>query len=249
MKSTWRSSVYAVLVAQNVTEVLAFATLEQKTAWVWTKQIHIKTHNFESLLTWIVRHVKVTEYQMVLEEMPCGPGKVVHCENPTEEVGRLETRLRTKKWFGFAEVDIRVPKELWEKSRRIYTVLQQLCSDGDDSKAHESVSETNQTIHINNQKALWTVNREEDFYMPRYWNGISSMVSRQRRCKISTWFVHEVTENWHRGDEDPDRALLAFKLLGNSAPEELLEAKERQTRMIYTKDQHVVDKAKRVMDS
>ena len=55
---------YAVLVAQNVTEVLAFATLEQKTAWALTKQIRIKTHNFESLLTCIVRHVQVTEYQM-----------------------------------------------------------------------------------------------------------------------------------------------------------------------------------------
>jgi len=64
VKSTLRSSVYAVLVAQNVTGVLAFATLEQKTALAWTKQIHVKTHNFESLLTWIVRHFKITEYQM-----------------------------------------------------------------------------------------------------------------------------------------------------------------------------------------
>ena len=142
------------------------------------------------------------------------------------------------------------PKGAEGKIRRIPTsVLQQLCSDRDDSEAHESVSETNQTIQITNQKALWTVHREEDCYMPRSWNGVSSMVSRPRRCKIFTWFVDEVTENWRRGDEDPDRALPAFKLLGNSAPRKLLEAKERQTRMIYTKDQHVVDKAKRVMDS
>ena len=38
---------------------------------------------------------------------------------------------------------------------------------------------------------------------------------------------------------DPDKALLAevFKLLGNSAYSRLIEAVERQIRVIYTKDQ------------
>ena len=38
-----------------------------------------------------------------------------------------------------------------------------------------------------------------------------------------------------------------FKLVGNSAYGKLIEAKERQTRVIYTRDQCVVDKAKRRM--
>ena len=65
--------------------------------------------------------------------------------------------------------------------------------------------------------------------------------------KIFNWFVDKVTENRRKGDEHPDIALLAevFKLLGNSAYGKLIEAKERQTRVIYTKDQSVVDKAKR----
>ena len=51
-----------------------------------------------------------------------------------------------------------------------------------------------------------------------------------------------MTENRHRGGEDPDIAFLAdvLKLLGNSAYGKLIEVKERQTRVIYTKDQHVV---------
>jgi len=46
---------------------------------------------------------------------------------------------------------------------------------------------------------------------------------------------------------DPDKALLAevFKLLGTSAYGKLIEAVERQTRVIYTKDQGKVDRAKR----
>ena len=65
--------------------------------------------------------------------------------------------------------------------------------------------------------------------------------------KIFNWFVDKVTENRLKGDEDPDKALLAevFKLLGNSAYGKLIKAKERQTRVIYTKDQIEVNKAKR----
>ena len=55
-----------------------------------------------------------------------------------------------------------------------------------------------------------------------------------------------MTENRRRGDEDPDIAFLAdvSKLLGNSAYGKLIKAKERQSRVIYTKDQHVVNQAK-----
>ncbi|CAH3174241.1 unnamed protein product, partial [Porites lobata] len=56
------------------------------------------------------------------------------------------------------------------------------------------------------------------------------------------WYLDhglEITASRRKGDEDPDKALLAemFKLLGNSAYGKLIEAKERQTRVIYTRDQ------------
>ena len=65
--------------------------------------------------------------------------------------------------------------------------------------------------------------------------------------KIFPWFVQQVAENRREGDSDPGKALLAevFKLLGNSAYGKLIEAVERQTRVIYTKDQGKVDRAKR----
>ena len=64
--------------------------------------------------------------------------------------------------------------------------------------------------------------------------------------KIFSWFVQQVTANRREGDSDPDKALLAevFKLLGNSAYGKLIEAVERQTRVIYPKDQGKVDRAK-----
>jgi len=59
--------------------------------------------------------------------------------------------------------------------------------------------------------------------------------------------VEQVTEARRTGDVDKSKALLAevFKFLGNSAYGKLIEALERQTNTIYTKDEKVVDRALR----
>ena len=64
---------------------------------------------------------------------------------------------------------------------------------------------------------------------------------------IFTWFLEQVTEERRTGDTDKSKALLAdvFKLLGNSAYGKLIEALERQTNVVYTKDEKVVDRALR----
>jgi len=57
--------------------------------------------------------------------------------------------------------------------------------------------------------------------------------------KIFTWLVQQVTEARRTGDVDKSKALLAevFKLLGNSAYGKLIEALERQTCVVYSKDE------------
>jgi len=66
-------------------------------------------------------------------------------------------------------------------------------------------------------------------------------------AKIFPWFIEQVTEARQTGDVDKRRALLVevFKLLGNSRYGKLIEALERQTNVIYTKDEKVVDRALR----
>ena len=61
--------------------------------------------------------------------------------------------------------------------------------------------------------------------------------------KVSDWFVEQVTEARRTGDVEKGKALLAevFRLLGNSGYGKLIEALERQTNVIYTKDEKVVD--------
>ena len=63
--------------------------------------------------------------------------------------------------------------------------------------------------------------------------------------KVFDWFVEQVTEARRTEDVEKSKALLAevFKLLGNSGYGKLIEALERQTNVIYTKDEKVVDRA------
>ena len=65
--------------------------------------------------------------------------------------------------------------------------------------------------------------------------------------KIFPWFVEQVTEARGTGDTEKSKALLVelLKLLGNSSYGKLIEAVERQKKIIYTKDEKVVDRALR----
>lgn len=49
----------------------------------------------------------------MLGDMPIGNGAVYHWEPDKKE--RFLRKLKNDTWFGFAEVDIEVPKDLWEK--------------------------------------------------------------------------------------------------------------------------------------
>ena len=62
--------------------------------------------------------------------------------------------------------------------------------------------------------------------------------------KLFDWFVKEVANMRRKGDVEAEKALLAevFKLLGNSAYGKLIEAVERQTRVMYRKDEDEVDR-------
>ena len=48
-------------------------------------------------------------------DMPCGKETVGHHEDPEAAARILQDKLYSGTWFGFAEVDIEVPRELWEK--------------------------------------------------------------------------------------------------------------------------------------
>jgi len=51
----------------------------------------------------------------MMREMPCGKEEVMHFKNPRRAAIDLVNALKNKTWFGFAEVDIEIPQNLWMK--------------------------------------------------------------------------------------------------------------------------------------
>ena len=191
----------------------------------------------------------------MLHEMPCGLGRVVHYANPVEAAQELPTKLETGHWFGFAEVDIEVPRDLWEQFEELPPLFinRAVPDEGVPQHMKDYLRESGRTRFPAQNKLLGVLSAKKMLiYAPLLqWyldSGLKlTAVHRTidyRPQKIFNWFVQEVANSRRAGDADKERALLAevFKLLGNSAYGKFIEAVERQTRTLYTKDEEEVDK-------
>ena len=195
----------------------------------------------------------------MLREMPCGKERVVQYSDEYQIDGApvLTHRLKERSWFGYAEIDIEIPNHLHPKfeemcpffhnkpvpSKAVPEHMLKYLRDtgrkrGEDKKLMGTLSA--QKILVYAPLLLWYVNH-------------GAVIKRVYRtidytpAKIFPWFVEQVTEARRTGDVEKSKALLAdiFKLLGNSGYGKLIEALERQTNVIYTKDEKVVDRALR----
>ena len=83
-----------------------------------TGKTRIRLHKFQD----VKMSQKVVGYDAnalypstMLGDMPCGKEVVVHWTQTPGNIEKFRSFLQQDKWFGFAEVDIEVPRELWEK--------------------------------------------------------------------------------------------------------------------------------------
>ena len=170
------------------------------------------------------------------------------------KLGGFKSRLYRKVWFGSAEVDIHVPRELWTKFEEFPPLFYNSYIPSKAIATHmKEYLQWTKRAGIQTEKLCERLTGKKillyapllEWYL-KHGVEITDWTTDHRPPKILTWFINEVTENRCRGGEDPDIAFLAdvLKLLGNSAYGKLMKAKERQTRVIYTKDQHVVNQAK-----
>ena len=170
------------------------------------------------------------------------------------KLGGFKSRLYRKVWFGSAEVDIHVPRELWTKFEEFPPLFYNSYIPSKAIATHmKEYLQWTKRAGIQTEKLCERLTGKKillyapllEWYL-KHGVEITDWTTDHRPPKILTWFINEVTENRRRGGEDPDIAFLAdvLKLLGNSAYGKLMKAKERQTRVIYTKDQHVVNQAK-----
>ena len=191
----------------------------------------------------------------MLREMPCGKEKVFHYTDVAAQ--QLTQRLKDKTWFGFAEVNIEIPEALWptfeemcpffySKKVPVEAVPQHMLGylertgrkRGDGKKLVGALSAEKLLLYT--PLLRWYVEHGAEI------KAVYRTIDYQA-TKIFTWFVEQVTEARRTGDVEKSKALLAevFKLLGNSGYGKLFEALERQTNVIYTKDEKVVDRALR----
>ena len=208
----------------------------------------------------------------MLNYMPCGKEKVVHytahlADHLTEQVDAWQIeqetadfrqRLEEKSWFGYAEVDIEIPEHLHQKFEEMCPFFHKKAVPANVVPEHmkKYLKATGRKPVESNKKLLGTLSAEKILlYEPllQWYINHGAVIKRVYRTidykpkKIFEWFVKEVTEARRTGDVDKSKALLAdiFKLLGNSGYGKLIEALERQTNVIYTKDEKVVDRALR----
>ena len=80
-------------------------------------ETRIRSHQYEDarMCRRILGYDANSLYPSTMMEMPCGPGHITTYNNPEACALVLPQLLGTKQWFGFAEVDIEVPRELWSE--------------------------------------------------------------------------------------------------------------------------------------
>ena len=194
----------------------------------------------------------------MMKEMPCGPGFVKSYDNPEATALIFPQLLYTKKWFGFAEVDIEVPKELWPEFEEFPPLFinRGVPDSAVPQHMHDYLRQSGRKRFPEQKKLLGVMSAKKILlYAPLlawYLNRGLKLTAVYRTIdyeprEIFSWFVNEVANNRRKGDADKDKALLAevFKLLGNSAYGKFIEAVERHTNTIYTRDEEEVDKSLR----
>ena len=194
----------------------------------------------------------------MMKEMPCGPGFVKSYDNPEAYARVFPQFLWMEEWFGFAEVDIEVPEELWPEFEE-FPPLFINCGVPDSAvpqHMHDYLQQSGRKRFPEQKKLLGVMSAKKILlYAPLlawYLNQGLKLTAVYRTIdyeprEIFSWFVNEVANNRRKGDTEKDKALLAevFKLLGNSAYGKFIEAVERHTNTIYTCDEEEVDKSLR----
>ena len=191
----------------------------------------------------------------MMKEMPCGEGVVTTYANPEAAARVFPTALSSGEWFGFAEVDIEVPEELWSEFEEFPplfinrsvpdNLVPQHMHDYLQTSGRKRFPEQKKLLGVLSAKKLLLYAPLLQWYLD---NGLKltavcGTIDYEPR-KIFEWFVKEVADNRRKGDKDKEKALLAevFKLLGNSAYGKFIEGVERQKRTLYTRDENEVDK-------
>ena len=152
----------------------------------------------------------------MLQEMPCGKERVVHYENPAQAVEPLVSQLRSKQWFGFAEVDIEVPHDLWESYEEFppLFVNRSFGLDAVPQQMQEYLTNSKRTFTQDQKMLLGVLSvKKMLLYAPLLeWNLDQGLVVTAvyrtidyKPRKLFDWFVHKVPTNAGKATPKPTK--------------------------------------------
>ena len=154
----------------------------------------------------------------MMKEMPCGPGFVKSYDNPEAYARVFPQFLWTEEWFGFAEVDIEVPEELWSEFEEFPPLFinRGVPDSAVPQHMHNYLQQSGRKRFPEQKKLLGVMSAKKILlYAPLlawYLNRGLKLTAVYRTIEyepreIFSWFVNEVANNRRKGDADKDKTL------------------------------------------
>ena len=192
------------------------------------------------------------------QDMPCGKERLekVKSSKCKRNIQRLNKKVLDGSLFGFAQVDVEVPSELYEKFSEMspFFVVDKISEVPEDMKKYRE--ETGRKVNENSRKLLGVMKTEKILlYTPLLkWyleHGLKVTAYHQllhyKRGRPFDWFPEEVAGARRQADKDKDKKIAGdtAKLKGNSFYGKMIEDVARHCHTTFTVDDGKVDAAMR----
>ena len=114
------------------------------------------------------------------KEMPCGKETVVHYENPAQAAKELIPRMNKRMWFGLAEVDIEVPRDMWEEFEEfpLIFIIQSVGAKGIPQHMKDYLAKSGRAAMPDQKKLLGVLKAKKGTSVPPSFEVVSQAWSR-----------------------------------------------------------------------
>ena len=155
--------------------------------------------------------VQSGEKQGQIMYMPCGKEFVEHYEDPAQAAKDIIPRMYSKRWFGFAEVGIEVPQDLWEKFEEFPPIF--INQRRVPQHLKDYLAKSNRSAVPDQKKLLGVLKAKKVLlYTPllKWYHEHCLEITAVHRTidyipqKIFSWFVQEVANMRRKGDVEAE---------------------------------------------
>ncbi|XP_057310306.1 uncharacterized protein LOC130648282 [Hydractinia symbiolongicarpus] len=196
----------------------------------------------------------------LMNYFPCGKEKLIKINQPTAEhnIRLLIEGMQNGSLFGFSQVDIEVPLELYDKFSEMAPLfmVKEIPDDQIPEHMHEYLKATGRKRISGTRKLLGLMKAEKillfttllEWYLD---HGLKVTAFYQfleyERGKPFAWFPEEIADARRQADKDPDKRIAGdtAKLKGNSFYVKMIEDQARHANTTFTRDEKKVDAAMR----